>query len=134
MSALFTHLNDRLGRHSQRIGPTARAASATDTVEFVHLDGYRTTSEFRLYHDLLDAVLDEAVPRRGVGTDRLRERFVERVESDLSAGTVKGFLYELVEWGVLEWVQTDSAAGSGRRPSRPVARFPALPFRRVEGE
>jgi Cdc6-like AAA superfamily ATPase len=307
VSALFAHLNDQLGRHNQQIGTTTRAGTATDTVEFVHLDGYRTTSEFQLYHDLLDAVLDEAVPQRGVGTDRLRERFVERFgsptrkavvavdhvdgpnspsgsdlrewfapveddvalvvvgravprdwdaetvhvpeyrqhalvdilterasralassalrhgrarhiaewasgdahdalaatfaaadladaegadrirasdvdtgiedvpddgvhvgrvfalpenrrkvlsellaldptppmdeaasaiaeRSDLSAGTVKRFLYELAEWGVLERIQTDSAAGSGRRPSRPVPRFPTLPFRGVEGE
>jgi Cdc6-like AAA superfamily ATPase len=307
VSALFAHLNDQFGRHHPQIGTTTRAGTATDTVEFVHIDAYRMTSEFQLYHELLDAVVDESVPRRGVGTDRLREQFVERVESpirravvavdhvggpnspsgselcewfapvendvalvvvgravphgwdaetvhvpeyrqhalvdilterasralassalrhgqarhvaewasgdahdalaatfaaadiadaegadrirasdvdagiedvpengihvgrvfalpenrrkvlsellaldptppmddaasaiaersDLSAGTVKRFLYELAEWGVLERIQTDSAAGSGRRPSRPVPRFPTLPFRGVEGE
>jgi Cdc6-like AAA superfamily ATPase len=307
VSALFAHLNDQFGRHNRQIGTTTRAGTATDSVDFVHVDAYRMTSEFQLYHELLDAVVDESVPRRGVGTERLRERFVERFESpirkavvavdhvdgrdspsgselrewfapveddvglvvvgreipddwgaetvhvpeyrqhalvdilterasralassalrhgqarhiaewaagdvhdalaaafaaadiadaegadrirpcdvdagiedvprdgihvgrvfalpenrrevlselleleptppineaataiaersDLSAGTVKRFLYELAERGVLERIQTDSTEGSGRRPSRPVPRFPTLPFRRVEGE
>ncbi|WP_137287500.1 Cdc6/Cdc18 family protein [Halorussus salinisoli] len=307
VSALFTHLNDQFGRRHQRIGTTTRAGTATDTIEFVHVDAYRTTSEFQFHHTLLDAIVDESVPRRGVGTERLRERVVEQFasptrtavvavdhvagenspsgadlrewltpveddvalvvvgravpdgwnsetvhvpeyrqhalvdilterasralassalrhgqarhvaewasgdahdalaatfgaaeladedgadriratdvdagiddvpddgihvgrvfalpenrrkvlsellsldatppideaasaiaeRSDLSAATVKRFLYELAERGVLERVQTDSTDGSGRRPSRVEPRFPTLPFRRVDGE
>ncbi|UPV74280.1 AAA family ATPase [Halorussus limi] len=306
VSALFAHLSDQFGRRHRRIGTTTRAGTAADAVEFVHVDGYRTTSEFQFYHTLLDAVVEESVPRRGVGTDRLRERLVEQFSSsarravvavdhvgspsspdggklrewfdpvaddaalvvvgravpddwsaktvhvpeyrqhalvdilterasraltsgalrhgqarhlaewasgdahdalaaafgaadiadadgadrirasdvdagiedvpddgihvgrvfalpenrrevllklisldatlpiddaasaiaersDLTAATVKRFLYELAERGVLERIQTDSTDGSGRRPSRAVPRFPTLPFRRLDG-
>jgi Cdc6-like AAA superfamily ATPase len=307
VNALFTHLNDQFGRRKQRLGTTTRAGTATDTVAFVHVDGYRTTSEFQFYHRLLDALLEESVPQRGVGTERLRERFVQQFasptqnavvavdhlagenspsasalrewlapvsedvalvvvgrsvpdewdaatvhvpayrqhalvdilterasraltsnalrhgqarhvaewasgdahdalaavssaaeladaddadrirasdvdagiddvpdegihlgrvfalpenrrtvlsellaldptppiddaasaiadRSDLSAGTVKRFLYELAEHGVLERVETDATDGSGRRPSRPEPQFPTLPFRRFDGD
>jgi Cdc6-like AAA superfamily ATPase len=307
VSALFAHLNDQFGRRDGRIGTTTRSGTATDAVEFVRVDAARTTSEFQFYRALLDALVDESVPRRGVGTDRLRQRLVDRFapptrsavvavdhvggpnspteselrewfaqvedsvalvvvgravpdewsgetvrvpayrrhalvdvlterasraltgnalehgqarriaewadgdahdalaaafgaadradadgatriresdieasiedvpddgvhvgrvfalpenrrtvlsellaldetppmdeaanavaeRSDLSAATVKRFLYELAERGVLERVETDSADGSGRRPSRPEPAFPTLPFRRVEGE
>ncbi|MFC4450284.1 Cdc6/Cdc18 family protein [Halorussus aquaticus] len=307
VSALFAHLNDQFGRQHRRIGTTTRAGTATDTVEFVHVDAYRTTSEFQFYHTLLDAVVEESVPRRGVGTEEFRERLVEQFSSparkavvavdhvaepsspsggelrewfapvaddaslvvvgravpddwdsktvhvpeyrqhalvdilterasraltssalrlgqarhlaewasgdahdalaaafgaadladadgvdrirasdvdagiadvpddgihvgrvfalpenrrkvllelvsleatppideaasaiaersDLSAATVKRFLYELAECGVLERVQTEATDGSGRRPSRTVPRFPTIPFRRFEGE
>ncbi|MFC7080221.1 Cdc6/Cdc18 family protein [Halorussus caseinilyticus] len=81
VSALFAHLSDQFGRRNQRIGTTTRAGTATDTVEFAHVDAYRTTSEFQFYHTLLDAIVDESVPRRGVGTQRLRERLVEHFSS-----------------------------------------------------
>ncbi|MFC4551273.1 MULTISPECIES: Cdc6/Cdc18 family protein [Halorussus] len=307
VSALFAGLDEQVGRQRQGIGTTTRAGTATDTVQFVHVDAYGLTSEFRFYHALLDAVVAESVPRRGVGTETLRDRvaeefasptrsavvaadhlaegdspsaadvrgWLEPVEdavafvavgrtvpdewtaetvhvpayrqhalvdvlterasrgltsgalrhgqarriaewasgdahdalaatfvaadraaadgvdrirardvddgiddvptdgvhlgrvltlpenrrrvlaellaldaapsideaataiaerSDLSAGTVKRFLYELAEIGVLERLQTDGSDGSGRRPSRVEPRFPTLPFRRVDGE
>ncbi|UPW00309.1 AAA family ATPase [Halorussus gelatinilyticus] len=307
VSALFARLNDQFGRREGRLGTTTRAGTATDTVEFVHVDGYRAESEFQFLHRLLDALVDESVPRRGIGTERLREQFVERFasptrsavvavdhaasenspsgsqlrewfapvaddvalvvvgrsvpddwdaptvhvpayrqhalvdilterasralssnalrhgqarrvaewasgdahdalaavasaaeladadgadrirasdvdagiedvrdggvhlgrvfalpenrrkvlsellaldptppiddaasaiadRSDLSAGTVKRFLYELAERGVLERVETDATDGSGRRPSRPEPQFPTLPFRHFDGD
>jgi Cdc6-related protein, AAA superfamily ATPase len=49
---------------------------------------------------------------------------------DLSAATVRRFLYELAETGVLERVQTEGT-GKGRPPSRVEVRFPATVFRRL---
>ena len=74
VSALFAGLNDQVGRQREQIGTTTRAGSAERTVQFVRVDAYGATSEFRFYHTLLNAVVEESVPERGVGTDTLRER------------------------------------------------------------
>jgi len=50
---------------------------------------------------------------------------------DLSAGTVKRFLYEMAEAGVVERVQTEARGGQGRPPSRVEPRFPPTVFRRL---
>jgi len=49
---------------------------------------------------------------------------------DLSAGTVKRYLYEFADDGVVERVRTDGST-SGRPPSRVEPRFPTLVFRRL---
>ncbi|QIO22881.1 Cdc6/Cdc18 family protein [Haloarcula sp. JP-L23] len=50
---------------------------------------------------------------------------------DLSAGTVKRFLYEMAEAGVVERVQSEAQSGQGRPPSRVDPRFPPTVFRRL---
>jgi Cdc6-like AAA superfamily ATPase len=50
---------------------------------------------------------------------------------DLSPGTVKRFLYEMAEAGVVERVQSETRAGKGRPPSRVELRFPPTVFRRL---
>lgn len=50
---------------------------------------------------------------------------------DLSPGTVKRFLYELAERGIVERVSTSRTDGHGRPPSRVEPRFPMLVFRRL---
>ncbi len=47
---------------------------------------------------------------------------------DLSEATVKRFLYELAESGIVERVTTDRTAEVGRPPSRLEPRFPTLVF------
>ncbi len=49
---------------------------------------------------------------------------------ELSASTVRRFLYELAEVGVLERVQMETT-GKGRPPSRVEVRFPVTVFRRL---
>lgn len=51
---------------------------------------------------------------------------------DLSHATVRRFIYELADWGILALVtrQTDDPE-SGRPPSRVEARFPTIVFRRL---
>jgi len=49
---------------------------------------------------------------------------------ELSSGTVKRFLYEMAEIGIVERVQGDSH-GKGRPPSRVELRFPPTVFRRL---
>lgn len=51
---------------------------------------------------------------------------------DLSAATVKRFLYELAETGIVERVTNDRTPGTiGRPPSRLEPRFPTLVFRQM---
>jgi len=50
---------------------------------------------------------------------------------DLSAGTVKRFLYELAEAGVVQRVTVSDTESAGRPPSRLEPRFPTLVFRRL---
>lgn len=50
---------------------------------------------------------------------------------DLSAGTVKRFLYELAEIEILERIQTERRASKGRPPSRIELRFPPSAFARL---
>lgn len=51
----------------------------------------------------------------------------------LSAGTVKRFLYEMAEDGIVERVTADTYDGRGRPPSRIELRFPPTVFRRLYG-
>jgi len=50
---------------------------------------------------------------------------------DLSPGTVKRYLYEMAEIGVVERVQSEITDGQGRPPSRVELRFPPTAFRRL---
>jgi Cdc6-like AAA superfamily ATPase len=50
---------------------------------------------------------------------------------DLSQGTVKRFLYEMAEIGIVERVQSDVENRKGRPPSRVELRFPPTAFRRL---
>jgi Cdc6-like AAA superfamily ATPase len=50
---------------------------------------------------------------------------------DLSPGTVKRFLYEMAEIGIVERVKAAAAEGKGRPPSRVELRFPPTAFCRL---
>ena len=50
---------------------------------------------------------------------------------DLSPGTIKRYLYELAEAGVLERVRAENPERRGRPPSRVELRFPPSAFRRL---
>ncbi|QCC47555.1 Cdc6/Cdc18 family protein [Halobellus limi] len=54
-----------------------RGGSDRPDVLFVYLDARRATSRFRLYRELLDSLLVESVPERGISTDALRERIAD---------------------------------------------------------
>jgi len=50
---------------------------------------------------------------------------------DLSSSTVKRFLYEMAEVGIVERVQSEMQDGKGRPPSRVELRFAPTAFRRL---
>jgi Cdc6-like AAA superfamily ATPase len=64
--------------------------------------------------------------------DAATSAIVDDPAVDLSAGTVKRFLYELAETGVVERVRSEGPAdGHGRPPSRVEPRFPTTVFGRL---
>jgi Cdc6-like AAA superfamily ATPase len=73
VSALFRHLSEQNARRQSTILTTTRAVAPPTTL-FVYVDARDASSEFALYHDILDRIVDESVPEGGVGTDDLRSR------------------------------------------------------------
>jgi Cdc6-like AAA superfamily ATPase len=59
------------------------------------------------------------------------EAISSRSVVDLSPGTVKRFLYEIAEIGIVERVQSERHDGKGRPPSRVELRFSPTAFRRL---
>ena len=84
-----------------------RALSVSRTRQQVLLELVRTTDRRSSIRDLADTIADR---------------------TDLTAGTVERFLYELADRGVLERTPLP-AEGSGRRPSSVEPRFPPTVFR-----
>ncbi|MFC4438923.1 MULTISPECIES: Cdc6/Cdc18 family protein [Natrialbaceae] len=108
---------------ADRIERTHLEAATADVPENgVHVDRVLALSETRqqVLRDLI-AVDSADRPIRDVAAE-IADR------SSLTAGTVKRFLYELADRGVIERVPL-SVSGSGRRPSTVVARFPTIAFR-----
>ena len=81
-SAVTASLVDRLAETLPSTGDalytTTRGASAPG-VSFVRVDLRTADSAFEFLHGVLNALTTESVPRRGVGTDELRERLERRV-------------------------------------------------------
>lgn len=72
--------------------------------------------------------LDEAATE---SVDAAAEAITDAGSVDLPTGTVKRFLYELAEAGVVQRVTAPGDGGAGRPPSRLEPRFPTLVFRRL---
>lgn len=80
-SALVTALFSELGRVSTGMRSGIHTATRVDdaaTVEFAYVDARAAGSEFGLQHAILDALLDERVPKQGIGSDHLRALIEER--------------------------------------------------------
>lgn len=63
--------------------------------------------------------------------DTATETIAQSKSVDLSKATVKRFLYELSETGIIERVTNNGADSIGRPPSRLEPRFPTLVFQRL---
>lgn len=59
------------------------------------------------------------------------EAISARPSVDLSPGTVKRYLYEMAEDGIVRRVQAQTRQGQGRPPSRVEPRFPPTVFRKL---
>jgi Cdc6-like AAA superfamily ATPase len=78
VTALFDHLSTQVTGSSTVIHTATRADTGGD-LAFVYVDARTADSPFGLYRAVLDALVDEQVPTRGVGTDRLRDRLAREL-------------------------------------------------------
>ncbi|WP_049987806.1 Cdc6/Cdc18 family protein [Halobellus rufus] len=79
-SAIVTALISALDAEVTASDPfytATRGGSDRPDVQFAYLDARRATSRFRLYRELLDGLLVEAIPERGVSTSALGDRIEE---------------------------------------------------------
>ena len=79
VTALFSQLSKLLSQSRSVIHTTTRA-QARETPSFVYVDTRGAGSEFALYHQLLSGVVDETIPRQGIGTEALQTRLAEALE------------------------------------------------------
>jgi Cdc6-like AAA superfamily ATPase len=73
VTSLFGHL-EQFSTGTQSIIHTSTRPASPTSPGFVYVDLRGTTSEFAFYHDVLDALVDESVPRHGISTDEIRGR------------------------------------------------------------
>ena len=76
ITALFEQMSMLLSGSGMAIHTSTRAPTA-GAPTFIYIDTRQADSAFNLYHDALDAVLEESVPQQGIKTDTLRSRLVE---------------------------------------------------------
>lgn len=87
VTALFSHL-ERLPTETRNVIHTSTRAQSMRSPAFVYVDARRTTSEFAFYHAVLDALVEETVPEHGIGTETLRARLHEVLDSSTLGGVV----------------------------------------------
>jgi Cdc6-like AAA superfamily ATPase len=80
VSALFSQLAEMTGTSRSAIFTTTRGGTSP-AAEFVYVDARTASSDFGLYHAVLNALSDESVPEQGLGTAQLRERLQEELRA-----------------------------------------------------
>jgi len=129
IAALFVAA-DRAERRNQDRIDQAAANAAVETLpeDPVSLDRLCVQPENR------QAVLRELVeldPANRESVEMAAEAVTEQLSRELSQGTVKRFIYEAAEEGLLDRVEKSGHAGSGRPPSSIKPAFPVPVFRRL---
>lgn len=81
VTALFSQLR-RVGPLSDSVIHTTTRGGTNATPSLVYVDVRHANSEFGLYQAVLDGMLDESVPKHGVGTAALRSRLVDALSDD----------------------------------------------------
>jgi Cdc6-like AAA superfamily ATPase len=78
VTALFSHLS-RLPTESRPVIHTSTRAAAPTAPAFVYVDLRTATSEFAFYRRVLDALVEESIPKHGVSTAEIRRRLHDRL-------------------------------------------------------
>ncbi|RQG92071.1 Cdc6/Cdc18 family protein [Natrarchaeobius chitinivorans] len=123
LAGLYGAAVSATGEGADRIEPRHIERAIADVPDgCVHVDRALSLSETRQQVLAVLATIDS--------TDRPVRDVADEIaaQSSLTAGTVKRFLYELADRGVIERVPLP-ANGTGRRPSAIERRFPAIVFR-----
>lgn len=132
VTALFSEL-ERVSDESRTSIHTSTRVAGGEMAEFAYVDARGTRSEFGLRHAILDALLDERIPKQGVGDDHLVERLEDAFDGTgrttivaidhlgskaVPVGAVESFLGRVPD--SIAWL------GVGRRPPEEFgARFDA---------
>lgn len=74
VTALFAHLRPRRSRLDSIVHTATRTSGREPTQSFVYVDAREATTDFGLYHAILDGVVEESVPTQGVRTDTLLDQ------------------------------------------------------------
>jgi Cdc6-like AAA superfamily ATPase len=78
VTALFAHLSRR-SIDPQSVIYTSTRVQPKRRIQFVYLDSRRATSEFEFYRELVNALVDDQLPERGIGTGTLRTRLRDQL-------------------------------------------------------
>jgi Cdc6-like AAA superfamily ATPase len=101
VTALFAHL-ERLSTNTRSVIHTSTRAASPTSPSFVYVDTRETTSEFAFYHSVLDALVDESVPKHGISTDEICDRL-----HDLLGATRTGVVVAVDHVGEPDTTDTD---------------------------
>jgi Cdc6-like AAA superfamily ATPase len=80
ITALFSYMNRSHSLSDSLIHTSTRGGTST-TPSLVYVDTRYANSKFGLHQSILDGVLEESVPKYGIGTDTLRSRLEEYLAS-----------------------------------------------------
>jgi Cdc6-like AAA superfamily ATPase len=90
-SAVVSVLFDRLATISTKAQSSIHTATRTDRralPQFVYVDARGAASRFVLYRALLDGLVDERIPRQGVGIDRIHDRLRTALDREMGGAVV----------------------------------------------
>lgn len=129
LAALFVAADRADSRERTRLtDEDVRVATERLSTDAVSLARVLTLPDNRqaVLRELVDA---DATARSSVAT--AAEAVAASLSGSLSEGSIKRFIYEMAEAGILERVETAAGTDHGRRPSRVEARFHVPVFRRL---
>lgn len=81
VTALVSALQSKLSSGRNALYTTTRARNSTPDFGVAYIDARRTPSEFQLYRGVLDALVPDPIPDRGIGTTELVERLHAELET-----------------------------------------------------
>ncbi|MDG5775467.1 AAA family ATPase [Haloarculaceae archaeon H-GB2-1] len=81
VTSLYSALQQTVSRGQRTFHTATRADSLLGGFHFVYVDTRRTASRFKLYQQLLNALVDDKVPERGIGTGELEDRLQAELAS-----------------------------------------------------
>lgn len=79
VQALFSQY-DRLTSDGQSFLHTSIPVQTSTSPEFVYIDARQANSEFEFCHRLLDTLVEDSVPRRGIGFETLQSRVQDQID------------------------------------------------------
>lgn len=80
VTALFAHLRPHSSRRGAIVHTATREASGRSQ-SFVYVDARAATTDFGLYHTVLDGLVDDSIPTQGVRTEALVNRLRDALAS-----------------------------------------------------